>query len=104
MEQENYSNVTTQTETQTYNVHNLSETNCFPFNVLEHNEKFTPILGNTRVDENWFDTLEQCKEYILSKPYSLILALIGETIKIHKEYENEQKLLAKTERKSKKQN
>ena len=97
MNPENYSNELKQHETQTYNVHNLSDTPCFPFNVLEHNEKFTPILGNTRVDENWFDTLEECKEYILSKPYSLILSLIGETIKIHKEYENEQKVLGKTE-------
>ena len=96
MKQEQFEQETEQENVQKIAVHDLSETNCFPFNAIEVNEKFTPILGNSKVCNEVFDTLEDCKEYILSKPYELIIALVGETFKMIKEYENEQKVLAES--------
>lgn len=96
MKQEEFNQKTEQENVQKISVHNLSDTNCFPFNAIEVNEKFTPILGNSKVSNEVFETLEDCKEYIVSKPYELIIALVGETFKMLQEYENEQKVLAES--------
>lgn len=70
----------------------------FPFAIVEEtttNEErevttFTPTLGNQKVCEETFNNLISCEEFITSKPYSLILALICHVIEMKKQYEKEQ--------------
>lgn len=75
----------------------------FPFGILEttttnENNKTTtssPILGNNLVSEKVFNTPAECKEYIRSKPYELILALICNTLEMKEKWEKEQQELLK---------
>lgn len=79
--------------------------NCFPFAILEQTETdnetqettqtFEPILGNKRLGEMQFKTKEEAEEYIMSKPYELILALIINTLDMKDKFEKEQQELLK---------
>lgn len=86
---------------------NTFETNepYFPFSVVkfaqteeekEVSKKYKIALGNTLVDENEFETLEDALEYIEKKPYSLILALICHSIELHENYKKQDELIKQT--------
>lgn len=99
-------------ETQTFEqenkqiaVHTFEENeSCFPFAVLEtttiNEEKeiktFEPVLGNKRIVATTFETMGECVDFINSKPYPLILALICDTIEMKEKWEKEQQELLKT--------
>lgn len=77
----------------------------FPFSVVkfaqtedekEVSKKYKITLGNTLVDENEFETLEDALDYIEEKPYSLILALICHSIELHDNYKKQEELIKKT--------
>lgn len=80
---------------QTFKVHTYEpETDIFPFAVLEveteETHTFEAVLGNCKTSSLQFDTKEDCEDYILSKPYGLIIALISETITLKNKYDKEQ--------------
>ena len=89
-------------------IHQLENKDCFPFAVLEveDNEQhfFTPVLGNSLTTDKKFESLEETENYIISKPYDLILSLVCETLKLHQNYETEQKVFAESQRESKEEN
>lgn len=78
---------------------------CYPFAILEVTEvinengdttsTFEPILGDHRLCEEPFVTKEQAENYIKSKPYDLILALICNTLEMKEKFEKEQQELLK---------
>lgn len=77
----------------------------FPFSIVkfaqteeekEVSKKYKIALGNTLVDENEFETLEDALEYIEEKPYSLILALICHSIELHDNYKVQEEQILKT--------
>lgn len=78
---------------------------CYPFAILEITEvinengdttsTFEPILGEYRLCEEPFETKQQVEDYIKSKPYDLILALICNTLEMKKKFEKEQQELLK---------
>ena len=53
-----------------FKVHEVEQT---PFNVLEKEEKFKIILGNEIISPD-YDTLEEAKKQIETKPWWLIIA------------------------------
>lgn len=74
----------------------------YPFAILEASEVneegqtesiFEPILGNNRFSEVNFKTKEETIDYIKSKPYDLILALICHCIEMKDNFEKEQQNL-----------
>lgn len=93
---------TFQQENKTITIHTSTPNDdTFPFGVLEttttnENEEKTecsPVLGNNLVSEKVFNTPAECKEYIRSKPYDLILALVCNTIEMKEKWEKEQQEL-----------
>lgn len=78
---------------------------CYPFAILEVIETinedgdivqtFEPILGNNKLGETWYKTKEEVEQYIKSKPYELILALICHTLEMKDQYEKEKQELLK---------
>lgn len=57
----------------TFKIHEVDNT---PFCIAEHDEKFTVVIKNYIVSED-FDSIAEAKEYIALKPWKLIVALIG---------------------------
>lgn len=78
---------------------------CFPFAILEITETlneegdttqtFEPILGNNRLCETQFKSKQMAEDYIMSKPYELILGLIIHTLEMKEQFEKEQQELLK---------
>lgn len=60
-----------------------------PFKVLQQNDKFKIILGNSIVSERTFDKKEDAIRYINNKPYELITNLICITLELKQQYEKE---------------
>ena len=96
-------NQTNETKT---TIHTYEQGNpCYPFSILEITETnnetgdtkqtFEPILGNIRICEIPFKEKEMTEEYIKSKPYDLILALIIHTMDMKERYIKEQQELLK---------
>lgn len=79
------------------------EEDIFPFNILEEtvtiNEEgdsvvsYEPIIGNNRISETKYESMTAVVEYIRSKPYDLILALICNAIEAKDAFEKEQQQL-----------
>ena len=76
----------------------------FPFAILEEivtNEDetitstFEPILGSNKLSEKKYETLEEVVNYINSKPYELIIALIVSLLDAKDQFEKEQQELLK---------
>lgn len=78
---------------------------CYPFAILEVTEydketeettqTFEPILGNNRMCETPFLNKRMAEDFIMSKPYELILALIIQTLEMKEKFEKEQQELLK---------
>lgn len=76
----------------------VHESKHFPFVIIEQttikNEKETKTfrigLAGSIVSEKTFKSLESAEKYIASKPYDLIINLVGTTIKLMKEDEKYQ--------------
>ena len=71
----------------------------FPFAILEEIEttedgtttsKFEPILGSNKLSEKKFETFNEVIDYIDSKPYELIIALVVSMFEAKEQFENEQ--------------
>lgn len=86
-------------------IHTFEETEtCYPFAILEENEvnekgetttTFQPVLGNTKVTNETFENLVDVTNYIESKPYNLIFALICHCMEMKDNFEKEQQQLKK---------
>ena len=94
----------------TFTVHPYEQgTELFPFSILEEtkviNEQgdtestFEPIIGNTRIGETKFETKEEAKDYIASKPYELTMALVMHMIELHENFKNQQEILRQKQQK-----
>lgn len=87
-------------------IQNDQQSPMFPFNILEEttsdneNEQkdFFVILGNEKVSQP-FETQKQAEEYILQKPYELILALTFNTYKLLQHKEKEEKEIVELRKK-----
>lgn len=74
------------------------ESKHFPFVVIEQttikndkeNKTFLIGLAGSIVSEKKFKSLESAEKYIASKPWELIINLVGTTIKLMKENEKSQ--------------
>ena len=80
------------------------EENGFPFAILEEIETnedgttsstFEPILGQNKLGEKQYETFEEVVNYIESKPYELIIALIVSMLEAKDKFEKEQQELLK---------
>ena len=60
-----------------------------PFKVLQQDDTFKIILGNSIVSERTFKKKEDAIKYINSKPYELITNLICITLELKEQYEKE---------------
>lgn len=60
-----------------------------PFKVLQQNDTFKIILGNSIVSERTFNNKVDAIKYINSKPYELITNLICITLELKEQYEKE---------------
>ena len=98
-------NPTIQTNETKTTIHSYEQgEDCFPFAILEQTEiineegetsqTFEPILGNNRLGTQ-FIMKEMAEDYIKSKPYELILALIIHTLEMKEKFEKEQQELLK---------
>ena len=57
----------------TFKLHEIEQS---PFCIAEHDGKFTVIMKNYIVSED-FESKEDAEDYIAMKPWKLIVALIG---------------------------
>lgn len=55
------------------NVNKFQTVENTPFALIEINEKWGIVMGNQMVSDQYFDTTEEAKRFIESKPWSLIL-------------------------------
>lgn len=73
----------------------VHQSKTFPFVIVEQTTtqdeesttKFSIAVNNQIVSEKTFSTIEQAEKYIKSRPWDLIINLMGLTIKIMKENE-----------------
>ena len=73
MEQKQYTNATTTSETSSTTIH---ETKHFPFIVVQQNEDFHLAVGNNYITENVFTSLEEANAYLEEKPWDILINFI----------------------------
>lgn len=85
---------------------------CFPFAILEEIETnedgttsstFEPILGQNKLGEKKYRTFNEVVDYIDSKPYDLIIALMVSMLEAKDQFEKEQVELQKIKENEKSQ-
>ena len=67
-------------------VHQL-ENEFKPFAVLQVNDEYFLILGNQRMSEKTFNSVEQAEIYLTSRPYEILFNMICATFEMMKDYE-----------------